>query len=73
MSVNNKEIPILVIYYTKEKIICQKEFGSFSNFGTLLEYFNKNVKADQYQLRKIFNKWYGNKGIRFINKFNTRV
>lgn len=52
MSVNNKEIPILVIYYTKEKIICQKEFGSFSNFGTLLEYFNKNVKAAQYQLKK---------------------
>lgn len=52
MSVNNKEIPILVIYYTKEKIICQKEFGSFSNFGTLLEYFNRNVKTDKYQLKK---------------------
>ena len=52
MSVNNEEIPILVIYYTKEKIICQKEFGSFSNFGTLLEYFNKNVKQDSYQLKK---------------------
>ena len=52
MSVNNKEFQILVIYFTKSKIINEKYFDSFSNFGLLLEYFNKNIKNDSYQLKQ---------------------
>ena len=52
MSVNGHEIPILVIYYTKSRILCQQEFGSFSNFGKLLSFFNDNIKNDDVQLKK---------------------
>ena len=52
MSVNIQEIPILVIYYTKSQILCQQEFGSFCNFGTLLEFFNKNIKNEEIQLKQ---------------------
>ncbi len=54
MSVNKQEIPILVTYYTKSRIIAKKEFGSFSNFGLLLDYFNKNIKNDSIQLKKAY-------------------
>ena len=52
MSINKQEIPILVIYYTKSQILCQQEFGSFCNFGTLLEFFNQNIKNDEIQLKQ---------------------
>ena len=54
MSVNNnvQEIPILVIYFTQSKILMKKKFGSFSNFGLLLEYFNKNIKNDLFRLKE---------------------
>ena len=52
MSVNDKEIPILVIYYTKSKIICQKEFGSFSRFDNLLKFFNENIKNSEIRLKQ---------------------
>lgn len=52
MSINNQEISILVIYYTKSKILFQKEFSSYSNFGSLLDYFNKNIKKDNNFLLK---------------------
>ena len=52
MSVNDKEIPILVIYYTKSKIICQKEFSSFSRFDNLLKFFNENIKNSEIRLKQ---------------------
>ena len=54
MSVNNnmQEIPILVKYFTESKILMKKKFGSFSNFGLLLEYFNKNFKNDLFRLKE---------------------
>lgn len=52
MSVNDKEIPILVIYYTKSKIICQKEFGSYSRFDNLLKFFNQNIKNSEIRLKQ---------------------
>ena len=52
MSVNNKEIPILVIYYTKSRIIYQGEFGSFSNFGSLIDFFNSKIASDSFKLKK---------------------
>jgi hypothetical protein len=52
MLVNNEEIPILVIYYIKSRIIHQKEFGSFSKFGELIEYFNENIKSNFIKLKK---------------------
>ena len=52
MSVNAKEIPILVTYYTKSRIICQQEFGPFSNFETLLNFFNSNIKNSEIKLKE---------------------
>ena len=52
MSVNDKEIPILVIYYAKSKIICQQEFGSFSKFEKLLNFFNDNLKNNEFRLKE---------------------
>ena len=52
MSVNNEEIPILVIYYIKSKIIHKKQFGSFTKFGELITYFNTNIKSDSIKLKK---------------------
>ena len=46
MSVNDKEINILVIYHIKSKIIYKKEFGSFTKFGVVLDFFNSKVVAD---------------------------
>ena len=58
MSVNDKEISILVIYFTKSKILYQQEFSSLSTFGTLLNFFNENIKTSEMQLKKKY----------FINK-----
>ena len=52
MSVNDKEIPILVIFHTKSKIICQQEFGSFSKFEKILNFFNENIKNNDFQLKQ---------------------
>ena len=52
MSVNKKEIPILVKYYTKSRILYQQEFGSYSTFGDLLNFFNENLKNNEIQLKK---------------------
>ena len=52
MSVNFQEIPIIVTYYTNSKILCQKEFGSFAHFGSILNYFERYLKqSDQLQLK----------------------
>ena len=50
MSVNDKEIKILVIYLTKSKIIYKKEFGSFTKFGLVLDFFNSKVVADSINI-----------------------
>ena len=52
MSFNNQEIPILVIYYTKSRIIYKTEFGSFSKFGLLLDFFNSKIASDSIKLKK---------------------
>ena len=52
MSFNNQEIPILVIYYTKSRIIYKAEFGSFSKFGLLLDFFNSKIASDSIKLKK---------------------
>ena len=52
MSVNDKEIPILVIYYSKSRILHQQVFGSFSAFGDLLNFFNGNIKNNEIKLKK---------------------
>ena len=55
---NNQEIPILVTYYTNSKILAQKEFGSFAHFGSVLTYFDRNIKKEgftQLKPRYIFN------------------
>ena len=44
MNDNFQEIPILVTYFTNSKILCQKEFGSFAHFGSVLNYFDRNIK-----------------------------
>ena len=54
MSVNIQEIPVFVTYYTKSGILAKKQFGSVSNFGLLLDYFNKNLKNDSIQLKKVY-------------------
>ena len=46
MSVNDKETKILVIYHTKSKIIYKKEFGSFTKFGLVLDFFNSKIVSD---------------------------
>ena len=52
MSFNNQEIPILVIYYTKSRIIYKTEFGSFSKFGLLLDFFNSKIASDSIKLKQ---------------------
>ena len=52
MSINNQEISISVIYYTKSRIIYQTEFGSFSKFGELLDFFNSKISSDSIKLKK---------------------
>ena len=51
-KINNQEIPILVIYYTKSRIIYKTEFGSFSKFGLLLDFFNSKIASDSIKLKK---------------------
>ena len=45
MSDNSQEFPIIVTYYTNSKIISKKEFGSFAHFGSILNYFERYIKA----------------------------
>ena len=52
MSVNEEEIPILVIYFTKTRIIYETEFGSFSKFGALIDFFNSKISSDSIKLKK---------------------
>ena len=52
MSVNEEEIPILVIYFTKSRIIYETEFGSFSKFGALIDFFNSKISSDSIKLKK---------------------
>ena len=62
MSDNSKEIPIVVTYYTDSRIICQKEFGSFAHFGSILSYFDRNIKnSGSMQLKSKY--FYNNKEI----------
>lgn len=62
MSDNSKEIPIVVTYYTDSRIICQKEFGSFAHFGSILSYFDRNIKnSSSIQLKSKY--FYNNKEI----------
>ena len=52
MSENFQEFPVNVTYYTNSKILCQKEFGSFAHFGSILNYFERNLKqSDQLKLK----------------------
>ena len=52
MSENFQEFPIYVTYYTNSKILCEKEFGSFAHFGSILNYFERNLKqSDQLKLK----------------------
>ena len=52
MSENFQEFPVNVTYYTNSKILCQKEFGSFAHFGSILNYFERYLKqSDQLQLK----------------------
>ena len=55
---NSEEIQILVIYYTNSKILYKKEFSSFSTFGSVLDYFDNNIKKQQ--VAKLKNKYYCN-------------
>ena len=50
MSDNTPEIPVLVTYYTNSKILCKKEFGSFAHFGSVLNYFERNIKNNNSQI-----------------------
>ena len=52
MSINNQEIPITVIYNTKSRIIYQTQFGSFSKFGLIVDFFNKKISSDTIKLKK---------------------
>lgn len=62
MSDNSKEIPVVVTYYTDSRIICQKEFGSFAHFGSILSYFDRNIKkSSSIQLKSKY--FYNNKEI----------
>ena len=62
MSDNSKEIPVVVTYYTDSQIICQKEFGSFAHFGSILSYFDRNIKkSSSIQLKSKY--FYNNKEI----------
>lgn len=62
MSDSSKEIPVVVTYYTDSRIICQKEFGSFAHFGSILSYFDRNIKkSDSNQLKTRY--FYKNKEI----------
>jgi len=62
MSDNSIEIPVVVTYYTDSRIICQKEFGSFAHFGSILSYFDRNIKkSDSIQLKSKY--FYKNKEI----------
>ena len=51
MSDSTPEIPVLVTYYTNSKILCKKEFGSFAHFGSVLNYFEKNIKNNNSQIK----------------------
>lgn len=51
MSDNTPEIPVLVTYYTNSKILCKKEFGSFAHFGSVLNYFERNIKNNNSQIK----------------------
>ena len=52
VNFNFQEIPIIVTYYTNSKILCQKEFGSFAHFGSILNYFERYLKqSDKLQLK----------------------
>ena len=53
MSVNEEEIPILVIYFTKTRIIYETEFGSFSKFGALIDFFNSKISSDSIKLNHL--------------------
>ena len=56
MSDDSQEIPIFVTYYkNSSSIFCQKEFGSFAHFGSILNYFEKNLNpANQFQLKETY-------------------
>ena len=51
MSINNKEIPILVIYSTKSRIIYQTEFDSSCKFCDLIDFFNTKIASDSIKLK----------------------
>ena len=51
MSVKDEEIPILVIFSTKSRIIYQTEFGSFSKFGLIIDFFNSKIGSDSIKLK----------------------
>ena len=50
MSIN--EIPILVIFSTKSRIIYQTKFGSLCKFGNIIEFFNSKIASDSIKLKK---------------------
>ena len=52
MSINDNEIPILVIFSTKSRIIYQTNFGSLCKFGNLIEFFNSKIASDSIKLKK---------------------
>ena len=43
---NYSQAPVKVIYFTKERIINEKQFYLTSTFNTILSYFNTNLKEE---------------------------
>jgi hypothetical protein len=47
--------PHSIISKNLSSILCQKEFGSFAHFGSILNYFEKNLNpANQFQLKETY-------------------
>jgi elongation factor 2 len=67
---NYSQVPVKVIYFTKERIINEKQFYLTSTFNTILSYFNTNLKEEgKTKLKKdyIYNNRIINKDLPLLN------
>lgn len=47
-----EQIPITVTYFTKTRVLYQKDFSPFDNFGSILSFFEENIKEQDHTFLK---------------------
>ena len=72
---NYSQVPVKVIYFTKERIINKKQFYLSSTFNTILSYFNTNLKEEgKTKLKKdyVYNNRIINKDLPLLNLIESK-